>query len=349
MALTVDRAVPRVSVVIPAYNAAQTLDECLQAVRRSSCEDYEIIVVDDGSMDSSAAIADRHGCRVVRLEANEGAAVAKNVGASQASGEILLFTDADVLVRSDTVQRVIEHLQEPGLCAVVGLLGRGLRYADFPSHFKNLWMHYTYSRLASRRTAESGVGLFYTSIAAIRRDVFLEMGGFDTRYRGASVTEDIEFGQRLLTQGHRVRLDACLEVEHLKRYSLLGVLRTDLRRAFGLTKTWLRKKLHPGRQAVAQRYYASVPWFFIVSVPLSWMLPVFLGMALITRLVVWFVLAGLDVTGILIANAPFLLALWRARGWAFLIQSCLFLPLDLWVSGLGVLWAAMDYLRGRRY
>jgi glycosyltransferase involved in cell wall biosynthesis len=301
MALTADRAVPRVSVVIPAYNAAQTLEECLQAVRQSSCENYEIIVVDDGSTDSSAAIADRHGCLVVRLEANEGAAVAKNVGASQASGDILLFTDADVLVQPDTVQRVIEHLQEPGLCAVVGLLGRGLRYAGFASHFKNLWMHYTY------------------------------------------------FGQRLLTQGHRVRLDGRLEVEHLKRYSLLGVLRTDLRRAFGLTKTWLRKKLHPGRQTVEQRYYASVPWFFIVSVPLSWMLPVFLGMALITRLAVWLVLAGLDVMAILIANAPFLLALWRARGWAFLIKSCLFLPLDLWVSGLGVLWAALDYLRGRRY
>jgi GT2 family glycosyltransferase len=210
-------------------------------------------------------------------------------------------------------------------------------------------MHYTYARLAASEDADRGLGLFYTSIAAIRREVFLRMDGFDSHYRGASVTEDIEFGQRLLTAGHRVCLDGRLTVEHLKHYSLGELLRTDLQRAFGLTKTWLRKMLQTEQRVSGQQYYRSVPWFFILGVPLAWVLPVLVVVAVWARGWPWLLLALLEYAAILLVNAPFLHALWKARGWLFLLQSCLFLPVDLWVSGLGVLWAAWDYVRGRHY
>jgi len=338
-----------ISVVIPAYNAALTLNECLQAVGNSDYDEYEVIVVDDASTDDSADVASRYACRVVRLEENVGAAAAKNLGAKEARGDIILFTDADILLRPDTLRLVAENLEDPTVTGVVGLLGKKLKYDNFCSQFKNLWMHYTYARLAESRDAERGVGLFYTSIAAIRRAVFLRMGGFDVNYRGASITEDIEFGQRLLTAGHKVRIDGRLTVEHLKYYSLADLLRTDWRRAFGLTKTWLRKMLEPTERAADQKYYASVPWFFILGVPLAWLLPVFIVLLLWTRQSIWGLLVLLDCVGILLANAPFLDALRRARGWPFLLQSSLFLPVDLWVSGLGVLWAIVDYLSGKRY
>jgi len=229
------------------------------------------------------------------------------------------------------------------------MLSQRLRYDNFCSQFKNLWMHYTYARLAGSSDAERGVGLFYTSIAAIRKHVFEQMDGFDRSYCGASVTEDIEFGQRLFTAGHKVRLDGKLQVQHLKYYSLGGLLRTDLQRAFGLMKTWLRKRLDPHQRATGQRYYASVPWYFVMSVPLVWLLPVLLIVALLTENSVWLLLALLDNAAVLLLNAPFLNALYQARGWTFLLQSCLFLPVDLWVSGLGVLQAVVDYARGNRY
>ncbi len=338
-----------ISVVIPAHNAARTLDECLQAVHQSDYADYEVIVVDDASTDSTEQVATRHGCRIVRLQQNVGAARAKNLGASEARGDVILFTDADIVLQRDTLGLIAENLKDPSVAGVVGLLGRSLRYRDFSSQFKNLWMHHTYTRLASSSEAERGVGLFYTSIAAIRKDIFEQLGGFDPHYRGASVTEDIEFGQRLLSGRHRVRLDGRLEVEHLKHYSLRGLLKTDFQRAFGLTKTWLRKKLEPAERATGQRYYASVPWFFILAVPLAWLLPVLAVIALWTGHTTWALLTSLDYAGILILNGPFLNTLYRARGLLFLLQSCLFLPVDLWVSGLGVLCAVLDYSRGNRY
>jgi len=337
-----------ISVVIPAHNASRTLGECLQAIRRSQYSEYEIIVVDDASTDETAQVAAQYACRVLRLPNNVGAAQAKNLGVNEAQGEIILFTDADIVVKPDTLKRVAEDLSDPTLDGVVGLLGKELRYGNFSSQFKNLWMYYTYARLAASPTAINGVGVFFTSLAAVRKDVFLHLDGFDTHYQGASVTEDIEFGQRLLTAGHRIWLDARLEVEHLKHYTFQGLLKTDLQRAFGLSKTWLRKKLEPAQRSSGQKYYASVPLFFILGVPLAWLLPISFVWSLSTW-PVWHLAFLMNVAAILLVNAPFLGVLYDARGWRFGLQCCLFLPLDLWMSGLGVLWAIVDYATGNRY
>jgi len=340
---------PMISVVIPAHDAARTLGECLQAIRLSDWAEYEIVVVDDASTDATALIAAQYGCEVIRLHKNIGAARAKNLGVSEARGDVILFTDADILLQPDTVRLVAERLRDPAVAGVVGLLGQSLRYQDFCSQFKNLWMHYTYKRLAASPDAERGVGVFYTSIAAVRKDVFVGLGGFDAHYRGASVTEDIEFGQRLLTAGHVIQLDDRLVVEHLKHYSLGRLLKTDLLRAFGLMKTWLRKTLEPAQRAAGQRYYASVPLFFVLGVPLAWLVPLCAVAAFWTARALWALLALLSWGLVLLVNVSFLSALWRARGWWFLLQCILFLPVDLWVSGLGVLWAVADYARGDRY
>ena len=338
-----------ISIVIPAHNAAETLGDCLQAILSSDQAEYEVVVVDDASTDATARIAEELGCRVVRLPENAGAAQAKNIGVRHAQGDVVLFTDADIVLQSNTLRLVAEDLADPALAGVVGLLGQKLKYGNFSSQFKNVWMNFTYRRLAESRGAECGVGVFFTSLAAIRREVFVQMGGFDTHYLGASVTEDIEFGQRLLTAGHQIRLDQRLAVEHLKHYNLGSLLRTDLERAFGLTKTWLRKRLEPARRSSGQRYYASVPWFFVLGVPLAWLLPGLAVCALSTAQprCVW--LAMLDFGAIQVLNVAFLNALRRAGGLRFGLLSCLFLPIDLWASGLGVLWATLHYLAGNRY
>jgi glycosyltransferase involved in cell wall biosynthesis len=358
-----------ISVVIPVHNAAHTLGECLEAIRGSEYAEYEVIVVDDASTDSSAELASRYGCRVLRLPENVGAAKAKNLGAMEAKGDIILFTDGDIMLQPDTLSLVVRDFEDPVVVGVVGLLGQKIRYDDFSSQFKNLWMYYTYRRLAQSRAAERGVGLFFTSIASIRKGVFEQMGGFDCNYCGASITEDIEFGQRLLSAQHKVQLDGSLTVEHLKHYSFVGLLKTDLDRAFGLTKTWLRKKLDLSIRDDGQEYYTSVPWFFIAGVPLAWLLPVLVALAFWCSALpqrawtgpslwacgiapaphVFGEIAILIYVLILLVNAPFLAALFRARGWLFGIQSCLFLPADLWISGLGALLGMIDYLRGNRY
>ena len=333
--------IPRISVVIPTYNAARTLDQCLAAAFQSDYADYEVIIADDASRDGSAGIASRYPCRIVSLEENRGAAAAKNRGAAQATGEILFFTDSDVVIPPDALSIVAQDLRDKDLTGVVGLLSPSLPYDDFASQFKNLWMHFTYARLPRE------VGLFYTSVASIRREAFDQEGGFDEGYHGASVTEDMDFGQRLLTAGRRIRLDKRLQVQHLKHYGLSELLRTDLVRARALTKILLRNKLAGSKR----KHFASVPWFFTASVPFAGLLA--LGIALA---ILWPSLAGwggalflASYGAILGLNASFLRFLARARGLGFLWKSALFLPLNLFVSGLGIVSAFFHIARGQRY
>jgi len=89
-----------VSVIVPAYNAARTLGACLEALGQQTMprEQYEIILVDDGSTDDTAQIAGRYaGVKVLKLARNRGAAAARNAGIAAAQGELLLFTDADCI------------------------------------------------------------------------------------------------------------------------------------------------------------------------------------------------------------------------------------------------------------
>lgn len=336
---------PSISVVIPVHNAARTLPDCLRSLLGNDYPgEFEVLCVDDASTDGSADLAERLGARVLRLEQNVGAARAKNRGATAARGELLFFTDADIVVRPDTLRRVAAALAQPGVTGVVGLLGQRLRYSNFASQFKNLWMHFTYRRQPEGKP----VGLFYTSAAAIRRATFLEFGGFDEHYEGASVTEDIEFGQRLLAAGHRLVMDRGLEVEHLKAYTLEGLLRTDRERAYGLMQTWLRRKFLTG---LAQPTYASVPWYFQLAVPASLIVPLTLLGALLWRRgrVALLALAAGEWIGLLALNWPFVSFLGRARGPRFFLQSALFLPVNLWVSALGILQAIADFAGGKRY
>ncbi len=328
----------KISVIIPTYNGEATLRQCLEAVYRSDYPDYEVVVVDDCSTDATPQIAAEFPCRVVCHEVNRGAAVAKNTGAAAAEGDVVFFIDSDVIVRPDALSLIAEDLRDPSVDAVVGLLDEAMPYPEFASQFKNLWMHYTYARLPEF------VGVFYTSAAAARKKVFESLGGFDERYTGASITEDIELGMRLLTAGYRVRLDKRLTVVHLKRYTLWGLIRTDIARSAGLTKTLIRNKL----ERTGTRYYASVPWFFTASVPFAallalglLLLPVFPGPAGTA--------SALALAAVWGFNAPFLAFLGRARGVKFFLQSLLFLPVNLWVSGIGALKGVLDFLRGRRY
>ena len=268
-----------ISVVVPVHNGAGTLAECLRAIFASDFADYEVVVVNDASTDKSMDIIRRFPCRVISFEKNQGAARAKNEGARAAQGGHLFFTDADILIRPDTLSIVAEDLADPQVAAAVGLLSQNVRHDDFCSQYKNLWMHYTYRRQPRY------VGLFFTSAASIQRGLFLATGGFDEHYRGASVTEDIEFGQRLLSAGCKILLDQRLTVEHVKRYGFLELLRTDVVRARGLSMTYLRNRLG-GRK---QKHWASVPWYFTLGVPLSGLLAVCLFVGLLTSRVLWLV------------------------------------------------------------
>ena len=147
------------------------MEACLKSLAASTEPPLECIVVDDGSTDDSAAIAERHGATVVSTGGRCGPARARNIGAQLAQGEILLFLDADVCVHPNTVALAGWELAwHPDLDAVIGSYDRRPTAAGFLSQYRNLMHHFVHHR--GRREAST----FWAGCGAIRRHVFLEAG-----------------------------------------------------------------------------------------------------------------------------------------------------------------------------
>lgn len=215
---------PALSVIIPVHNCGAHLPRCLEALRASDLMGREIIVVDDGSTDGSVDVARARGFEVVRLDARRGPAAARNEGARRARGDILLFLDADVVARPDTLARVETFFREhEETAALFGSYDDAPDARGFVSQYKNLAHHFIHQR--SRADAET----FWAGCGAVRREAFAAVGGFDEmKYTRPSI-EDIELGRRLRRRGFRITLDRALQVKHLKRWTLASLLRADVR------------------------------------------------------------------------------------------------------------------------
>src|SRR5262244_3615327 len=121
---------PKISVVMPVYNAEATLEECLTKLGQSTFEDFEVVVVDDGSTDRSKEIMDRFPIRVIPSSGRVGPAAARNLGAQVATGEFLFFVDSDVMVRPDTLDLLVEGFEQTDVDGFCGVQAAEMRYRD---------------------------------------------------------------------------------------------------------------------------------------------------------------------------------------------------------------------------
>ena len=188
----------RLSVVIPATDSPATLDRCVSAIRAADDPPAEIVVVEHPPGTTPAA--------------------ARNRGARLATGDVLVFIDADVEVHADAFRRIRALLgEERGVTAVFG------SYDDDPdgpgvvSQFRNLLHHHTHQR------SPGTIGTFWAGLGAIRRDAFFEAGGFIDH-----PIEDIELGMRLSQCGSSILLDPRVQGKHLKRWTVWSMVKTDL-------------------------------------------------------------------------------------------------------------------------
>jgi GT2 family glycosyltransferase len=216
----------RVSVIVPVCNGGSDFVRCLQALGASTVTfPWELIVVDDGSSDASAEHARAAGARVLTTPRPRcGPAVARNIGATAARGDYLLFIDADVVVTPATVSAVAAEFDgDPTLAALFGSYDRQPSAPNFVSQYKNLFHHYVH------QSSSPGVTTFWAGCGAVRAAVFRKVGGFDGGLYGRPSIEDIELGYRMTWAGHTVRLCHGIQVTHLKRWTAGSLLRTDVR------------------------------------------------------------------------------------------------------------------------
>lgn len=328
---------PDFSVVIPNRNGGRTLGDCLEAVFRAGGEGLEVIVADDASDDDSIEVASRFPARVIRHESCRGASAARNSGAGAAKSEVLLFIDGDVVVPPETFAILEEDFRDPETAGVVGLLRPFTRYDNLCSQYKNFYMHYTYGRLPDL------IPVFYTSIAAIRKEVFRECGGFDERYRSATI-EDTEFGVRVTGRGHRLLHDKRLQVDHIRRYGLRGLLKTGFKRAAGISLVALRDRNKPK----AKSSYLTTSTAFLGGIVLAGLAAVFFVLALLLARPGLLLAAGAAWLAIILLNRGFLAGLGRRRR-VFLSTGSGLILLDLLSHGAGAAWGLASFLRGKRY
>ncbi len=214
---------PRVSVIVPVFNGRLFLPRCLDAIQRSTFRRFELIVVDDASTDEGPDIARSHGARVLSLPVQSGPGAARNHGVRSASSPIAFFVDADVVIHPDAIERVVNDLDaHPEVAAVFGSYDDRPAESNFLSQYKNL-----YHRFVHQQGSEDAA-TFWAGCGAVRRDIFLESGGFDAARYPRPAIEDIELGYRLRCAGHRILLDKQLQGKHLKRWTLRSMLHADI-------------------------------------------------------------------------------------------------------------------------
>ena len=212
---------PQVSIIVPVYNGGDSFRRCLRSLSRWASQ-AELIVVADGDSDGSWKLAVEHGAKVIRLPESGGPARARNLGASAASSGILFFVDADIEVHPTTLEKVSRAFQlNPELTALIGSYDDSPGAINFLSQYKNLFHHYTH------QDAHETASTFWGACGAIRKDVFLALGGFDESYRRPCI-EDIELGYRLRQAGHTIRLCKDIQVKHLKLWTPFSLLRAEV-------------------------------------------------------------------------------------------------------------------------
>jgi glycosyltransferase involved in cell wall biosynthesis len=214
----------RISIIIPVYNNTRDLPECLSAVTACAKDlDAEIIVVDDASTDETPAVAASMGVRVLRLETNSGPGAARNFGAHHAAGDILFFVDADVVLAPGALDRAVRIFDtRPEFAAMFGSYDARPRADGLVSQYRNLLHHFVHQQ------GNPEASTFWAGCGAIRREIFLAVGGFDAERFPRPSIEDIELGVRLRQAGHRILLAPEIQGTHLKRWKLGAVIRTDI-------------------------------------------------------------------------------------------------------------------------
>ena len=222
---------PTISVIIPAYNASKTIRANIQAILDQTHSPYEIIIVDDGSIDNTAAIIQSFSNVKYIYQDNAGPATARNTGAKAATGDVLFFTDSDCVPNQDWLAKAISGFEESGVGVVCGsydianadsILARGI-------HAEILYRHH---HLMPERPKAFGSYNF-----GVKKNVFFEVGGFSEQYAQAS-GEDNDLSYKIRKAGYDIYFQKAALVKHHHPTKVMRYLKEQFRHGYWRAKMY---------------------------------------------------------------------------------------------------------------
>jgi glycosyltransferase involved in cell wall biosynthesis len=266
---------PAISVVIPARDAATTIMATLESLAAQRVDQqYEVIVVDNGSVDQTGNLAETAGVRVIRRGRGEGPGAARNAGAAAARADLLAFTDSDAVPEPDWLASGLRALQDADLVQGAVHPDPGASAGPFD---RSLWV-----------TEESG--LYETANLLVRRELFERLGGFGPGLEGAGgeapFGEDVVFGWRARRAGARTAFapdarvhhavaarsarDLLAECERKRHFPALARDVPELREAFFYRRYFLSRRSAAFAGAIAAAAAAAIarsPWPVLAASP----------------------------------------------------------------------------------
>jgi len=295
----------RFSLIVPAYNSGHTLASCLEALTNQSVpeEEYEVIVIDDGSTDNTSNIAKAFRVKYLH-QTNRGPASARNRGSRSATGDIILFTDSDCVPDHDWIRAMVNPFQDPDVVGVKGAYKTSQK--QLAARFAQAEFEDRYDFLQK----EPSIDMVDTYSAAFRKDVFLEMNGFDESFPVAN-NEDTELSYRLASQGYKLVFNRRAFVYHTHPDTLVKYLKLKFWRGYWRMVVYRR---YPDK-AVKDSYTPAVIKLQTLLMGLA------LPLLCISWAIPWFIYPALSLLGIiLISSLPFSLKTFGKDGMVGLVS-----------------------------
>ncbi len=250
-----------ISVIIPAYNASTTIGKALEALSKQNCfQPFEVIVVDDGSVDNTGDIVRSFASVKYVRQDNAGPAAARNHGAKLAQGEFLAFTDSDCIPHEDWLSQLMAGMSQQQVGVVAGSYGIANPESRLARcvYQEILWRH---THLMPDFPNSFGSYNF-----CVRKNVFDAVGAFNPAYRRAS-GEDNDLSYKIRRSGWRIYFARKALVDHYHPTQVLKYLKEQFRHGFWRVKMY---RDHPAMM----RGDGYTFWKDIIEMPLGF---IFLG------------------------------------------------------------------------
>jgi len=207
-----------ISVVIPTLNEGPSIKRCLKSLSKQTYKDFEIVIVDSGSKDGTVETAKKYKSRVI-YEPRRGVPLARNRGAKEAKGDIVVCTDGDSQYPKDWLEKIAGHFEDKEVVAVGGPI------APDDNKLKHRLIFKITSDYFARLAKLVGFIVFHGSNSSFRRKAYLKAGGYSEKIK---TLDDNEFPNRIKKLG-KVVFDPSMTIKtSTRRFEKAGYIRETL-------------------------------------------------------------------------------------------------------------------------